>query len=203
MIVLSWFILCFREALQMAALGHLYCLSSLTLSSSFHPHHLIHQNLFIFLIHSHSHPLSSEQWLPDLGTYHTPMLNFLGSGTGIWTQGFKLGKQARYHLNHNSAPFFLGYFGDRVSWTICLGWPQTVMILISASQVTRIIGISHQSLDNAQVLMEMNSSHQVNISYEKILMANFLGSAFNCVCTGIFIFNKTWSSWKQPRQNWA
>jgi hypothetical protein len=28
-------------------------------------------------------------------------------------------------------------------WTICLGWPQTVILLISVSQIARIIGISH------------------------------------------------------------
>jgi hypothetical protein len=42
-------------------------------------------------------------------------------------------------------PFFGLYFGDGVSWTICLGWLQTT-ILISASWVARIIGMSHQSL---------------------------------------------------------
>jgi hypothetical protein len=28
-------------------------------------------------------------------------------------------------------------------WTICLGWPWTVILLISVSQVARIIGVSH------------------------------------------------------------
>jgi hypothetical protein len=31
-----------------------------------------------------------------------------------------------------------------VSWTFCLGWPQTMILLISTSQVARIIGMSHQ-----------------------------------------------------------
>jgi hypothetical protein len=34
--------------------------------------------------------------------------------------------------------------GERVSQSICLGYPQTAILLISASQVTRITGISHQ-----------------------------------------------------------
>jgi hypothetical protein len=31
-------------------------------------------------------------------------------------------------------------------WTICLGWPQTVILLISASQVAKITGMSHWRL---------------------------------------------------------
>jgi hypothetical protein len=42
------------------------------------------------------------------------------------------------------ALFCVGYFQDRVSWTICLGWPRTIIFLISASWVPRIIGVSHQ-----------------------------------------------------------
>jgi hypothetical protein len=41
-------------------------------------------------------------------------------------------------------PFFSGYFGDGVSRTICRGWPQTSILPISASQVARILGVSHQ-----------------------------------------------------------
>jgi hypothetical protein len=33
---------------------------------------------------------------------------------------------------------------DRVSWTICLGWLQTAILLISASWVAGITGVSHQ-----------------------------------------------------------
>jgi hypothetical protein len=36
------------------------------------------------------------------------------------------------------------FFQDRISWTICLIWLQTVILLISASWVTRITGISHR-----------------------------------------------------------
>jgi hypothetical protein len=39
--------------------------------------------------------------------------------------------------------FSLITFGKGVSWTICLGWPQTIIILISAFQVARTIGESH------------------------------------------------------------
>jgi hypothetical protein len=33
-----------------------------------------------------------------------------------------------------------------VSWTICLGWPQTEILLTSASQVVRIKGMSQWHL---------------------------------------------------------
>jgi hypothetical protein len=36
-----------------------------------------------------------------------------------------------------------GCFGDGVSWTICSAWPWTVILLIIASQVARITGVSH------------------------------------------------------------
>jgi hypothetical protein len=32
---------------------------------------------------------------------------------------------------------------DEISWTCCLGWLWTVILLISASQIARLIGISH------------------------------------------------------------
>jgi hypothetical protein len=39
--------------------------------------------------------------------------------------------------------FCSGYFGDRVSQTVCSVWPWTMILLISASQVARITGMSH------------------------------------------------------------
>jgi hypothetical protein len=38
----------------------------------------------------------------------------------------------------------LDIFWDRVSWTICPGWFWTEILLISASWVARITGMSHQ-----------------------------------------------------------
>jgi hypothetical protein len=38
----------------------------------------------------------------------------------------------------------IGCFPDRISQTVCLGWPRTTILLISASLVARIIGVSHQ-----------------------------------------------------------
>jgi hypothetical protein len=56
---------------------------------------------------------------------------------GGCTQSFALAKQA-YHLSHTSSLFCSGYFGDGVCWTICPGWPWTVILPISASQIPRI-----------------------------------------------------------------
>jgi hypothetical protein len=59
--------------------------------------------------------------------------------------GFEFSKtrQALYHLSHSIIPFCVGYFWDRVLWTIYLGWLWTATLLISASWVARIIGVSH------------------------------------------------------------
>jgi hypothetical protein len=55
--------------------------------------------------------------------------------------GFELRASNKLHyLSHNSSPFCSGYFGDGgVSWTICPGWPET-MILTPPP----ISGMSHQ-----------------------------------------------------------
>jgi hypothetical protein len=37
----------------------------------------------------------------------------------------------------------VGYFWDRVLWTICSSWLPTLLLLISASWVARITGLSH------------------------------------------------------------
>jgi hypothetical protein len=63
---------------------------------------------------------------------------------GFWTQGFVLAKQALCSSSHTSSSFCSGYFGNGMSWTICSGWPWATILLISASQVARIIGVSHQ-----------------------------------------------------------
>jgi hypothetical protein len=48
--------------------------------------------------------------------------------------------QSRYLCQSH---FGSGYFGDRVSWTSCPGWPWTVILPISASPVTRTTSVSH------------------------------------------------------------
>jgi hypothetical protein len=69
----------------------------------------------------------------------------LFDGARVWTQGFALAKQAFYGLNQISSPFCSGYFGDGILQTICPGWPQTMILPISASQIARITDMSHRS----------------------------------------------------------
>jgi hypothetical protein len=47
-------------------------------------------------------------------------------------------------VSHTSSPFCSGYFGEGVSWTICLGWCQTYILLLSAPSVARIAVMNHQ-----------------------------------------------------------
>jgi hypothetical protein len=62
--------------------------------------------------------------------------NFFVCGTGAWTQGL--------HLEPVYQSFLVkGFFGDRVLQTFCQGWLWTVSLLISASWVARITGVSH------------------------------------------------------------
>jgi hypothetical protein len=49
-----------------------------------------------------------------------------------------------FTLSHSTSPFFCdGFFQVRVSRTICLGWLQTVILLIAALWVARITGVGH------------------------------------------------------------
>jgi hypothetical protein len=62
-------------------------------------------------------------------------------GTGVWASCL-LGKHS-YHLSHSTGPFLCWVFRDRVSRTIYPGWLQTMILLIAASWVARIMGVSH------------------------------------------------------------
>jgi hypothetical protein len=68
---------------------------------------------------------------------------FSPSGIRVWTQGFALAKQVLYCLKHTSSVLCFSYFGDGLLWTVCSGWPQAVILLISASHIARITGMSH------------------------------------------------------------
>jgi hypothetical protein len=59
--------------------------------------------------------------------------------TGDWTQGLHL------QLFHKSF-FCEGFFWDRVTQTIFLGWLWTLILLISASWIARITGMLGVSL---------------------------------------------------------
>jgi hypothetical protein len=50
-----------------------------------------------------------------------------------------------YTLSHSTS-HFLWWFFEIVSWTVCPGWFWTAILLIAASWVARITGVSHQHL---------------------------------------------------------
>jgi hypothetical protein len=63
--------------------------------------------------------------------------------TFFFLVGLGFAKQALYCLSHTSSPFCCGYFTDGVSGTVCLDLSGTAILLLSASQVVRITGVSH------------------------------------------------------------
>jgi hypothetical protein len=63
----------------------------------------------------------------------------LSCNTGAWAQGLQL-------ETLQPGLFCKQFFQDRVSRVICPGWLWTVILLISASWVARITGMSHQCL---------------------------------------------------------
>jgi hypothetical protein len=72
---------------------------------------------------------------------------FLFCGTRVWTQSL--------HLEPLHQPYFCDeFFRDRISRTICLGWLWTVILLISASWVARITGVSHRCLAKFRCFLE-------------------------------------------------
>jgi hypothetical protein len=88
-------------------------------------------------------------------------------------------KQVLYCLNHTSSPFCSDYFAYGVSQTTCPCWLQT-MVLISASQVAGITGLSHQL--QASVLCFFVIYLCRYLSY-LLLGSKFLqGRPFSCYC---------------------
>jgi hypothetical protein len=63
---------------------------------------------------------------------------FIG-GTEVLNQGIPFAKQVFYHLSHTSSPFGSGYS----EMGSCKLWPHTEILLVLASQVTKITGMSH------------------------------------------------------------
>jgi hypothetical protein len=70
------------------------------------------------------------------------LCRFFFCGTGVLNSGLCTCKAGALMLEPQ--PFYSGYFEDGVSWTICPGWTQTWILLISTSHVVRITGVSHQ-----------------------------------------------------------
>jgi hypothetical protein len=79
----------------------------------------------------------------ERSTVISVIILFFCVGLGLRAPGFQLTKQVLY-VSHTSSPFCSGYFGDGFSRTICLSYLQATNLPISASQVVRITGVSHQ-----------------------------------------------------------
>jgi hypothetical protein len=75
-------------------------------------------------------------------------LNFLWGGAVLRFKLRALCLLGRCSTTRTTLPahFCIGYFWDTGSWTICLGWPQITILLISASQGARLTDMSHWCL---------------------------------------------------------
>jgi hypothetical protein len=62
---------------------------------------------------------------------------------------------------------------DGVSQTICPGWPQTLILLTSASQIARIIGMSHWHLATWLILKQA-SLHLPSLWEKRVLTVHSL-----------------------------
>jgi hypothetical protein len=74
----------------------------------------------------------------------------------FWVLGIELWA---FTLRHSISPFLWWVFWDRVLWTICPGWLRTMILLISASQVARITGVSHQHLARVSTICSETWMH--------------------------------------------
>jgi hypothetical protein len=118
---------------------------------------------------------------------------FLGGWiiTGIWTLGFMLAWQVLYYLSHATSQgltFCWGQQGPHWSYfklpaittpsffsiemgsykLFCPGWPKTVILPISSSQVARITGVSHRSIARCFVIAKPNGLIQVLSNYSSL-----------------------------------
>jgi hypothetical protein len=115
-----------------------------------------HYSIFIYVYNIlHSYLSLSPSVVPlalPISPHFTCCLFFFGH-TGVWIHGFMFAKQALYHLSHISSRFCYGIFGDGVPQTIFPGWPWTLILPISASQIAWITRMSHQQLALHLVLL--------------------------------------------------
>jgi hypothetical protein len=94
----------------------------------------------------------------------------------LWRLGFELRASCLlYHLSHTFSPFVLVILEMGVSKTICLDWPPTVILPILASQVNRIIGMSHRHLALYYIFINIVSTTKTKaINYMPILPVSLL-----------------------------
>jgi hypothetical protein len=109
------------------------------------------------------------------------------------------------------ALFLWRVFWDRVLWTICPGWPRTVILLISASWVARITGMSHWHLAyeciflNLKFYLIMINVDPYNLhkwlSEKKQYRPKRLRTAI--VSGGFFCDTGVWTQGLEPLEPWA
>jgi hypothetical protein len=97
--------------------------------------------VFLFFIQVWS-PCSVQEFWAD----HFLFLFFF-CGTGVWTQGLMLARQVLLllHLLYQSF-FVMGFFETGSHKLFAWGWLQIQILLISASWIVRITGVSHWQL---------------------------------------------------------
>jgi hypothetical protein len=76
----------------------------------------------------------------------------------VWNQGRS---RCSTYLSHTSSPFCSGYFRDWVLRTVCPGWPQTSIFLISVSQIIRITGMSYRYRSHSYFESSSNKTRAV------------------------------------------
>jgi hypothetical protein len=130
-----------------------------------------------------------------------------------------LGRQALYTLSHSTSLVFnVGYFQYSVSRTVCLGWLQTAILLISMSWVARITGISHWRPAQFASLLLFNLIIVFNFSSLDFLKKNYFLN-FIAVCTWVCMYTQScairwnycsrclWKVWRslclRPNSQWS
>jgi hypothetical protein len=89
-----------------------------------------------FVLWAGTLPLEPLLWSFWLWLFWRRGLAFCLVWHALWSCYFTLPAVARLTDMHQLDKLF--FFGDEVSWTCCPGWPQTSVLPISASYVTRI-----------------------------------------------------------------
>jgi hypothetical protein len=101
---------------------------------------------------------------------YLPFLIF--GSSGVSTQGLTLARHTLYHLSHSTSWFFAVFFrgggrgGIRSPKLFALGWLRTAILLISASWVAGITGVSHQCPADNLLLMNhliYNTKKNLNV----------------------------------------
>jgi hypothetical protein len=106
---------------------------------------------------------------------------------GFWTQGLTLARQAYYHLSHATFPFLCWVFSRESHKLFFLGWLWTLILLISASQVARISGVSHW--------------HPANYRHFFWLSLFVFVCLCFCFCFVVLCFSETGSHYSSPAHN--